>query len=249
MRNNLFCRKPIINVLLEPKKSSKVSSQLIYGEKFQIISRKKNYFKIKNLYDGYVGYIKIDKYRSNHEPTHKVKFIKSKIYLSKKGNISPSNSFLPFLSEIEILKSKKNMIMFEKNKWINRKEILPINSKVNNYRKIFRLFLNCPYKWGGKSYKGIDCSALIQICLNFNNKFCPRDTKDQVKYFKKKVKIKNIKKNDIIFWKGHVALAISNKKLIHAYGPMKKTVIMDIKKTIKRIDETANLKVTGIKRL
>ena len=104
-------------------------------------------------------------------------------------------------------------------------------------------------KWGGKSYKGIDCSALIQVCLNFNNKYCPRDTKDQIKYFKKNVKLKNIKKNDIIFWKGHVALALSNKKLIHAYGPMKKTVIMDINKTIKKIDETAKLKVTGIKRL
>ena len=30
---------------------------------------------------------------------------------------------------------------------------------------------------------------------------------------------------------------------------MKKTVIMDINKTIKKIDETAKLKVTGIKRL
>ena len=53
----------------------------------------------------------------------------------------------------------------------------------------------------------------------------------------------------MIFWKGHVAVALSNKKLIHAYGPMKKTVIMDIDKTIHRINQTANLKVIGIKRL
>ena len=90
---------------------------------------------------------------------------------------------------------------------------------------------------------------MIQIFLNFNNKFCPRDAKDQIKYFKKNIKLNNIKKNDIIFWKGHVALALSNKKLIHAYGPMKKTVIMDISQTIKRIKKTANLKVIGIKRL
>ena len=61
--------------------------------------------------------------------------------------------------------------------------------------------------------------------------------------------LNNIKKNDIIYWKGHVAIALSNKKLIHAYGPMKKTVIMDINQTIKRIEQTANLKVIGIKRL
>ena len=90
---------------------------------------------------------------------------------------------------------------------------------------------------------------MIQLFLSFNNKFCPRDAKDQVKYFKKNIKLKNIKKNDIIYWKGHVALALSKKKLIHAYGPMKKTLIMDIDQTIKRIDRTAKLKVIGIKRL
>ena len=53
----------------------------------------------------------------------------------------------------------------------------------------------------------------------------------------------------MIFWKGHVALAISSKKLIHAYGPVKKTVVMDINQTIKKIQQTAKLKVIGIKRL
>ena len=90
---------------------------------------------------------------------------------------------------------------------------------------------------------------MIQVFLNFNNKFCPRDANDQVKYFKKNVKLKNIKKNDIIYWKGHVALAVSNKNLIHAYGPMKKTVVMGIEQTIKRIKRTANLNVIAIKRL
>ena len=50
------------------------------------------------------------------------------------------------------------------------------------------MFKNIKYKWGGKSFKGIDCSALIQVFLNFNNKFCPRDAKDQIKFFKKKCK-------------------------------------------------------------
>ena len=53
----------------------------------------------------------------------------------------------------------------------------------------------------------------------------------------------------MIFWKGHVAIALSRKKLIHAYGPMKKVVIMDINKTIERISRTANLKVTSIRRI
>ena len=46
-----------------------------------------------------------------------------------------------------------------------------------------------------------------------------------------------------------MAIALSKNKLIHAYGPMKKVVVMNIKETIKRIDKTANLKVTSIRRI
>jgi len=92
---------------------------------------------------------------------------------------------------------------------------------------------------------GIDCSALIQIFFLYNNKFFPRDTKDQIKYSKTKIKNK-FKKGDIIFWKGHVAICINSKELIHAYGPRKKVLIMPIKKTINLIEKTAKLKVKKI---
>ena len=46
-----------------------------------------------------------------------------------------------------------------------------------------------------------------------------------------------------------MAVVLSKNKLIHAYGPMKKVVIMNIKKTIERIRKTANLKITSIRRI
>jgi len=186
------------------------------------------------------GFIKIKKFEKKINATHKVKVLKTKIL--------KSNKFLPFSSEIEILKKKKNYVMFKKNKWIKAKDINPINQKDNNILKILKIFLNCNYKWGGKTYNGIDCSALIQLFYNFNNKFFPRDTVDQVK-FKKGVKIKKFKLGDIIYWKGHVAICINSNKLIHAYGPKKKVLVMDINKTISLIKKTANLEVKKVFRI
>ena len=108
--------------------------------------------------------------------------------------------------------------------------------------------MSTKYKRGGKHYSGVDCTGLVQLFINFNNKFCPRDAKDQIKYFKKKIELKKIKKNDLIFWKKHVAVATSKNRLIHAYGPYKKVVMMPIKSTIAKIYKTANLKVIGIRR-
>ena len=118
-----------------------------------------------------------------------------------------------------------------------------------NFIKVLKLFLNCKYKWGGKTFDGIDCSALIQIYYQYNNLFFPRDTSKQITY-KKNIKRNNsYKKGDIIFWKGHVAVCINSKKLIHAYGPKKKVLIMPIKKTLNLIEKTANLKVKKICRI
>ena len=96
------------------------------------------------------------------------------------------------------------------------------------------------------SQKHIDCSALLQLYYYYNNTFYPRDTKNQIKYSKKKQIKRIFKKGDIIFWKGHVAMCINPRELIHAYGPEKKVLVMSITKTIDRIKKTASLTVKKI---
>ena len=86
----------------------------------------------------------------------------------------------------------------------------------------------------------------MQLFYKFNNKFFPRDTIDQIKTKKGTTNKISFRKGYIIFWKGHVAVCIDAKNLIHAYGPEKKVIIMSIKKTIRRIEITANLKVKKI---
>jgi len=236
----------ITNLYKKQSIKSEVVTQMIYGDSFSVTKKNGNWLKIKIKEDGYIGYIQNKNFSFFIRPTHKVSVLKSKIY--KNSNQRKKINEISFGSKIKILDNRAKFIKFSLG-WISKNDIKPISYKEKNLFYKVLIFKNIKYKWGGKSFRGIDCSGLIQVFLNFNNKYCPRDAKDQFKYFKKNIKLNNIKKNDIIFWKGHVALALSRKKLIHAYGPMKKTVIMDIKETVKRIKKTANLKVIGVKRL
>jgi hypothetical protein len=243
VKNNFFYKKQYSNIYKKTSRFSEVTSQILYGEKFKILSKNKDWIKIKSLFDNYVGYIKNENYVKNYKPTHKVYSLKAFIY-SKPNN--KTKSFLPFASKFSIIHENKNFIQFDKNKWLKKKDIKNINHKEKDFLKILRLFLKTKYVWGGKTYKGIDCSALLQLFYYYNNSFYPRDTKDQIRYSTKQLKKKVFKKGDIIFWKGHVAICINSKKLIHAYGPEKKVLIMPIKKTIRRIERTAYLSIKKI---
>ena len=246
MNNLLTNTYPLINLHKKRSLKSEIVTQMIYGDSFKILEKKNKWFKIKILEDNYKGFIKEKKFFKFIKPSHKVFNLYSIIY--KHPNKKQKVSKLSFGSKVKItqIKGKYGKIQ---NGWISLNSIKPIKYKEKDIFKRIDIFANTKYKWGGKTFKGIDCSALVQVFFNFNNKFLPRDTGDQIKYLKKDMSIKRIKKNDILFWKGHVAIAKSKKNLIHAYGPRKKVIFGDTIKTINLIKKTAKLKLLKIKRI
>ena len=244
MKNN-FLNKPVANIYFKPSSNSEVVSQILYGEKFKILLKRKKYIKIKTHYDNYIGYIKKDKFLENFKPSHKISKIKSRIFFKRGKRFLSSNHYLYYGSGVCKRNENKKYIEFEKNKWIKKSDIKNIDHYEKNYIKVFKFFLNTKYLWGGKTCVGIDCSALIQIYFYYNRIFFPRDTKDQIRFCKRK-RGKNRLKGDIVFWKGHVGICLNKSRFIHAYGPKKKVIIMPTGQTIKLIDKTANLKVKKV---
>ena len=244
MKNN-FLNKSVANIYFKPSHNSEVVSQILYGEKFKILLKRKKYIKIRTDYDNYIGYIKKDKFLENFKPSYKISKIKSRIFFKRDKRFLSSNHYLYYGSGVCKRNENKKYIEFEKNKWIKKSDIKNIDHHEKNYIKIFKFFLNTKYLWGGKTCNGIDCSALIQIYFYYNRIFFPRDTKDQIRFCKRK-RSKNRLKGDIVFWKGHVGICLNKSRFIHAYGPKKKVIIMPTGQTIKLIDKTANLKVKKV---
>ena len=119
MQNNYFFRGQFSNIYKKSNKFSEVTSQILYGEKFKILSKNKKWIKIKTLFDNYVGYIKNKKYTDKYKVTHKVYSLKANIF--KKPNNKTKN-LLPFGSKISVINENILLNDFKKVSNINNNE-------------------------------------------------------------------------------------------------------------------------------
>ena len=71
---------PIINIHEKTSLKSKISSQLLFGEKFEILRKQKEWLKIKTSYDKYIGYIKNRKFIKNLKVSHKISSLRANLY-------------------------------------------------------------------------------------------------------------------------------------------------------------------------
>ena len=66
MKNNFFLKNSYLNIYKSCSKTSEITSQIIYGQKFKVLSKNKGWLKIKTSYDNYIGYIKDENYTNDH---------------------------------------------------------------------------------------------------------------------------------------------------------------------------------------
>ena len=135
MKSNFF-NKPVGNIYLKPISNSEVVSQILYGEKFKVLSKKKNWLQIKTYYDNYIGYIRIDKFLKTFKPTNKIFKLKSRIFKRRGKKFFQTENFLFFGSGVSVINKNKNFLEFEKNRWIKKIDVKKINHFEKNFIKI-----------------------------------------------------------------------------------------------------------------
>jgi cell wall-associated NlpC family hydrolase len=126
--------------------------------------------------------------------------------------------------------------------------LAPIKARSSDFVAVAEQFLGVPYLWGGKTSLGLDCSGLVQVSLQAAGIACPRDSDLQELALGKLSSLASLRRGDLLFWKGHVAIARDPETLIHANAYHMMVAIEPPMDAIARINAMGS-EITAVKRV
>jgi hypothetical protein len=221
-----------ISLRKEASEQSEMTSQLLFGEIFELIDDSPGWLLVRNEYDSYEGWIsrsgcslldddELRKYRSYSKCILPQSFLSLQRAAGEERMLVPAGSVLYYDEKVPLKIHCGGTYRMEKP----CRE--PEGELGERILKTGRQFLNTPYLWGGKSTFGTDCSGLVQTVMKILGFPLARDTSVQVTEGTALNILPEARTGDLVFFDNeegeivHVGLLMESGFVLHASGQVR----------------------------
>lgn len=231
---------PVAALRPHPDFRASIDTQLLFGEPVTVFDRQDEWAFVQSGIDGYVGYLPEEEISDGmEEATHWVVAPRTFVYpgpdlrFPHAGELS-MGSRIAVAGEAETRGTK--YALMEGGGAVIAAHCLPVDGRPSeDYVSIAARFIETPYLWGGRSGFGIDCSGLVQLSMLLAGKAAPRDSDMQAARLGAPIGPEDLRRGDLVFWKGHVGIMEDGETLLHANGHTMSVARENLDAAIERI--------------
>ncbi|MCW3073885.1 MAG: NlpC/P60 family protein [Flaviaesturariibacter sp.] len=217
----------VIPMRKEGAHRSEMVSQLLFGEYVEVLEGGDDFMRVKCLYDGYEGWVQT----SQLTPVDEV--LPTDLFVGHwSDRLLVNDQYVPvplgtplYISEGTIVagRHKISHSLPPSALWHSRIETF----RAESFLKVYSLYLNTPYLWGGKSVFGIDCSGFVQQVFKLFGIRLLRDGYLQAEQGTPMDNLLEARMGDLAFFNNeagkitHVGILLSPDQIVHAAGKVR----------------------------
>jgi hypothetical protein len=241
--------EPIADLRREPAHEAALDTQALFGERVTVLeTTDEGWVRGQLETDGYAGWMSANALGpAGPAPTHKVVVRRTFGFPGADIKLPPMIA-LPMGATLPITRQTERFAINSYGWHFPLSHLSPVATKQADLVAVAEMLAGEPYLWGGKSSLGIDCSGLVQISLQIAGIASPRDSGIQEQTLGNAVPFAELRRGDLIFWNGHVAIARDATSLIHANAHHMLVAVEPVAQAIARIKATGS-EVTSVKRI
>ncbi len=197
--------------------------------------------------DGYVGWLPAAALLAPRaEPTHRVAALRTLVFPAADIKQPPLDG-LPLGARVSVTQMQPPFAVHSDG-YTPARHLRALDTNEADFVAVAEQFSCVPYLWGGKTSLGLDCSGLVQVALNACGIVCPRDSDMQERALGRPVDLGSLRRGDLLFWKGHVAIACDANILLHANAFHMSVAVEPVAQAIERISASGS-EVTSVRRI